>query len=108
VKQLFHNIGSLTCSSVSSFGNGIVVPVGIEAGGRDVRSFGRTSFDLATAVAMRRNDAAFLSAFDRFVDAYVAECRTGIGSIGSNCICRIRPSLPTHALLALLLYKARQ
>jgi hypothetical protein len=88
---ILHNIGSLSCSAISSFGNGIIIPVGIETGGRDVRSFAELPFDLAVYIAQHRSNTDFLFSYDHFVDEYVAECRIGFGYIDSDCVCMNTP-----------------
>ena len=88
---ILHNIGSLSCSSISSFGNGIIISVGIETGGRDVRSFAELPFDLAAYIALHRSNTDFLFAYDHFIDAYVERCRIGFGYIGSGCVCMHTP-----------------
>jgi hypothetical protein len=88
-----HNVGALICSRNTVFGNGTVISVGIESGGRDVRSFAELSFELAAAVALQRSNIAFLSAYNTCVDAYVSTCRSTTGIIGSNSVCMNTPSI---------------
>ncbi|GMF26697.1 unnamed protein product [Phytophthora lilii] len=58
--------------------NGRVLHVGVETGGRHVRVVADLPFSLAAAVATRRGNAAFLKAYDNFVDQYVDRVKTSV------------------------------
>ncbi|KAL4092889.1 hypothetical protein PRIC1_011879 [Phytophthora ramorum] len=56
-------------------GNGNLLHVGVETGGRDLRIVADLPFSLAAQVATRRGDAQFLTLYDAFVNKYVAEIK---------------------------------
>jgi hypothetical protein len=90
---VIHNVGALICSRDAVFGNGTVISVGIESGGREVRFFAELSFELATTVALQRRNTAFLSAYNTCIDTYVSTCRSTVGIVGSNSVCMNTPSI---------------
>ncbi len=80
------NTGSIISSEDTSFGNGIEISVGIETGGREVRSFAELTLPLAIAVAMERYDVEFLKEYELFVQEYLEKCRLPFTVIQNNAI----------------------
>lgn len=83
-KALVYNIGGLTCSPGSLFGNGREIIIGIETGGREVLSFAEMTIPIAEAVSCRRGDASFLSAYSKFIHRYSGFCAIGSGVVESG------------------------
>ena len=83
---LVHNVGSLSCSRSTSFGNGREIIVGIETGGREVLSFAEMTIPLAIEVCSRRNDASFLSAYKNFIQRYTSSCEIDSGVVESGSV----------------------
>ncbi len=71
--------GVVTCSPEgTSFGNGLSMPLGVEAGGRDTLAFAELSPALAAEVACRRDDRAFQAAYAEGVQRYAAAARSAL------------------------------
>jgi hypothetical protein len=76
------NIGTLSCSSSATFGNGREIVIGIETGGREVLSFADMTIAIAEAVAARRVSPR---EYRSFIDAYTDRVRIGYGIVESGC-----------------------
>lgn len=59
------NCGTLTCASQTSFGNGTVLPLGPEVGGREVPVYAEIDVEVAATVAFSRHLADFLREYQR-------------------------------------------
>ncbi len=82
------NNGSVSAAGSCVFGNGISIPVGNETGGREVLSFAELTVALAEAVAVRRSDKKFLSAYGEFIKQYITRCTLSSGYIGKKAVIR--------------------
>ena len=76
----------VTCAGQTGFGCGTELPLGIETGGRDVRSYGEITVGIASELATRRGDAALIEEFDRLIDEYLNRIRTGWTVIAPGAI----------------------
>eukprot|EP00298_Acanthocystis_sp_HF-20_P012946 c20134_g1_i1.p1 GENE.c20134_g1_i1~~c20134_g1_i1.p1 ORF type:complete len:653 (+),score=252.01 c20134_g1_i1:27-1985(+) len=70
---LVMNCGMVTSSNPTKikFGNGISIPVGCEAGGREVTCYATMSLEIATAVSCNRDHTSSIASFNEFVKKYV-------------------------------------
>jgi hypothetical protein len=82
------SVGELACSGTTAFGNGTVVPVGIETGGRDIPVYAELTVPVAREVALRRGDRSFLGEYARFVKQNTRGCSLPFGVVGAGCIVR--------------------
>jgi|WetSurMetagenome_2_1015567.scaffolds.fasta_scaffold00046_9 hypothetical protein len=82
------SVGEFSCSGAATFGNGTVAPVGIETGGRDIPLFSELTVGLASEVALRRGDRAFLAEYARFVKDYRRRGVLGFGYAGAGSVLR--------------------
>ncbi|HDP79809.1 MAG TPA: DUF4954 family protein, partial [Spirochaetes bacterium] len=80
--------GSISAAGSCAFGNGISIPVGNETGGREILSFAELTVALAEAVAVRRSDKKFLSAYGEFITRYITGCTLSSGYIGKKAVIR--------------------
>lgn len=70
----------------ATFGNGVEIAVGVETGGREVRSYAELSIPVAECIAKRRDDKGLLADYDALVDDYVSRVRREHGYIGPGAI----------------------
>jgi len=82
------NVGALTAGVGAAFGNGVEISVGIETGGREVLSFAELTMELASTVAMKRDDREFLEWYAAFVRRYMEECRLPFGIVEPGAVIR--------------------
>ena len=85
-KTFVYNVGGLTCSRNTSFGNGREIIIGIETGGREVLSFAEMTLPIAEAVSCRRNNVSFLSAYNKFIRHYSDSCAIGSGVVENGSV----------------------
>src|SRR5262249_30639936 len=85
--------GTVTCEAPTSFGNGILVPVGVEGGGREVPVYAEMDVDSAATVARSRADHDFLRHFAEAVAHYAAQVSSTRGVIGPGAVIRNTPTL---------------
>ncbi|HEX7511039.1 MAG TPA: DUF4954 family protein [Chitinivibrionales bacterium] len=86
-------VGSLASVKGARFGNGKLLRLGIETGGREVLSFAEMTLELAQAAALRRNDAQFLRRYQRDVEAYCIRCMSDVGIVETDCLIRNTPTI---------------
>jgi hypothetical protein len=79
---------TLSCTRLSSFGNGTVLPVGIETGGREITAFADLTIPIAQAVAFGRNRPYFQNSFSAFLRNYIAKCTFDVGVLGAHGVIR--------------------
>jgi carbonic anhydrase/acetyltransferase-like protein (isoleucine patch superfamily) len=77
--------GSLSCTGETAFGNGNMLSIGIETGGRELLSFAEISMDIAEAVCTRTNDVILSAYYKKFIQEYSARCKLDKGIIESGC-----------------------
>jgi len=85
---LVFDTGGLVASPQCVFGNGREIAIGIETGGREVLSYAEITIPVASAVATRRGDGAFLEAYAEFVRSYVDACSAPFGVIERGGVIR--------------------
>ena len=77
--------GVVSCSAAgTSFGNGLVLPCGVEIGGRDVSCYAEMPFAHAVAAATQRTDAAALAAYAAACAAYARRATSGLVVVGAG------------------------
>jgi hypothetical protein len=76
------NCGTITCEPQTTFGNGTVLPLGPEIGGRDVGVYAEIDVEVAAAVALSRHLPDFLQEYQRAVADYTAQACSPRGIIG--------------------------
>ncbi|CAH0475254.1 unnamed protein product [Peronospora belbahrii] len=80
----------MKCGSVigpdtgEAFANGVVLHLGVETGGRDLRMVADLPFALGAAVITQRQDIDLLKAYETFVDEYVAKVESPMAIVASN------------------------
>ncbi len=80
--------GALSASAECVFGNGREIAIGIETGGREVLSYAEITIPVATAVATRRSDQAFLEEYAAFVKSYIDSCSAPFGVVSRGGVIR--------------------
>jgi len=68
---LLLNNGIITSEETPAYGNGIEISVGIETGGREVKSFAELAIDEATVIATNRDKKDILERYEKFVAEYI-------------------------------------
>jgi hypothetical protein len=76
--------GTVAVTGETSFGNGALLSLGIETGGRDVLSFAEMTIGHAALAAARRGEAAFLSAWEERAKKYAAGAVSTVGAVGAG------------------------
>ncbi|KAG2520954.1 hypothetical protein JM16_006513 [Phytophthora kernoviae] len=78
--------GSVVCAQETEtvFGNGRVLHVGVETGGRNLRVVADLPFSLGAEVATKRGDLKFLETYDAIVDEYVAKIKAPMAIVAQN------------------------
>lgn len=85
------NCGSVICSGTTTFGNGIELPVAIETGGREVKTYAEITLDVAAEVAASRGDGDKLAGYDRLIMDYSQRAGGEFGMIGELAVVRNTP-----------------
>jgi hypothetical protein len=80
-RAVLYNIGTLSCSPLSTFGNGREIVIGNETGGREVLSFADMTMPIAQEAAMHRD---VIETYRQFIAAYLERVRVGFGTIGAG------------------------
>lgn len=85
--------GSITCEGETAFGNGGQIPLGIEAGGREVPVYAEIDVESAAAVARSRAQLGFLQRYQEAIEEYIARVRSPRGIIGTAARVRTVPRI---------------
>ncbi len=70
------------------FGNGQIISVGLETGGRNIVNFAELPFELAVAIAMNRSNREFLTACEELAAQYREKASFGKGVVLAGAIVR--------------------
>lgn len=81
---LIENVGSISMSGESTFGNGVEVSVLNETGGREVPIYDCLSAHVAYIIAMYRHDKKLVSKLRALIEEYVAAKRSDKGYIAPH------------------------
>jgi len=86
VKQggLLFNCGSVVCTGETAFGNDIALPLAIETGGREVRTYAGITVEVAAEVASSRGDEQKIADYNRLVEDYTGRATGAFGVIGER------------------------
>ena len=71
---IVYECGSLVCTGQSNFGNGNLISIGIETGGREIAAYAELTIEVASAVALSRYNSEQLNMYDEFVKQYSEQC----------------------------------
>ncbi len=83
-KVVIKNCGKIHTEGISSFGNGTLVSVLNETGGRSVKIWDRLSAHEAYIIALYRHRSKAINIIEKMVDDYAALQSSGNGTIGYN------------------------
>lgn len=78
------NTNLIVVDGVSTFGNGVKVPVMNEGGGREIPIYDKLSAHLAYILTLYRHNAVLIDRIQSMIDHYVDGVSSSMGSIGSN------------------------
>jgi len=81
---IIENTNLIVCDGESTFGNGVMVPVMNEGGGRDIPIFYRLSAPLAYMLTLYRHEKEFVSRMEELIREYAESRRSTMGRIESN------------------------
>ena len=84
-KSIIRNIGELSVTSKSSFGNGTEVAVLNETGGREVKIFDQLSAQNAYFQAFYRHRPILISRLKEMIERYTESVSSETGTVGTNC-----------------------
>lgn len=88
---LVFDCGTVSCGEATTFGNGTVLSVGLETGGRDVAVFAEIDLEAATAVARSAGRPEVLRPYNAAVAEYAAAARSARGIVGPAAVVRDTP-----------------
>ncbi|HPI15217.1 MAG TPA: DUF4954 family protein [Spirochaetota bacterium] len=77
-------VGELSSSNSPAFGNGRLITVGNETGGRDIASCAELTLPVAVAMLKNRGDAELKRRYSDFISSYTAGCSLGYGVVDSG------------------------
>lgn len=80
------NVDVILTDGVSSFGNGVDVPVLNETGGREVMIFDGLSAQLAYVMALYRHRPMMIESVRQMIAKYVSSVTSSVGRIGDNVV----------------------
>ena len=78
------NVNLIMVDGVSTFGNGVRVPVMNEGGGREIPIFNQLSAPLAYILTLYRHRNALIQQLQNLIDAYADGLKSEKGQIGDN------------------------
>jgi len=78
------NVNAVLVDGVSSFGNGVRVPVMNEGGGREIPIFDHLSAHLAYILTLYRHRGKMVSMVEKMIDDYAASLASEMGEIGED------------------------
>jgi len=78
------NVNAILVDGVSTFGNGVRVPVMNEGGGREIPIFDELSAHLAYILTLYRHRKEMVRVVDEMVDEYAQSVASDMGEIGEN------------------------
>ncbi|MBI4335530.1 MAG: DUF4954 family protein [Candidatus Omnitrophica bacterium] len=80
------NCGVVSAKDGLVFGNGSELPIAIETGGREVKSYAEITVDAAAKVAASRADKEFLKDYSEAVDKYIGKIKSDKGIIAQGAV----------------------
>jgi len=78
------NVNAILVDGVSTFGNGVRVPVMNEGGGREIPIFNELSASLAYILTLYRHRPQMIANLEHLIDEYSKQQESSIGEIGEN------------------------
>jgi len=75
------NCGVISAKKENTFGNGSELPIAIETGGREVKTYAEITVEVASKVATSRADKKFLEEYSNSVDKYIEQIKQDKGII---------------------------
>ena len=85
-RAIVFNCGSVICTGKTAFGNGIELPIAIETGGREVKTFAEITVEVAADIASSRDEKEKISEYNRLVDEYTERVSSEYGVIGERAV----------------------
>lgn len=86
-------VGILAAGPKTAFGNGIEIPIAIEAGGREVGLYAELTVEGAWVLARSRGDKALLKRYSEGLEAYRELVTADFGVVESGAVIRNTPTL---------------
>lgn len=78
------NVNLIVTDEASTFGNGVMVPVMNEGGGREIPIYDFLSSHLAYMLTLYRHEKEMILAIERMISEYAELRRSDMGTIGNN------------------------
>jgi hypothetical protein len=91
--SILFNCGTVTCKEKASFGNGRELPIAIETGGREVKTFADITVDIAATVATSRIEKQFLQKYESLVEQFVKKVTSNRGIIEEGAVIMNTPEV---------------
>jgi hypothetical protein len=85
--------GQVVCDDPTSFGNGDVLPLGVETGGREVAAYAEIDVSVASHIARERGDRQLQQDYARLVSEYAKRAVSERGIIGPGAVLRNTPEI---------------
>jgi hypothetical protein len=78
---VLYNTGTIACGGSTSFGNGTIITIGMETGGRKICAYADLTIPAAAAIVSSLENA---EAFRTSIGSYLTQCETPYGIIGGE------------------------
>jgi NDP-sugar pyrophosphorylase family protein len=85
--------GTVTCEGGTKFGNGSVLPLGIQSGGREVAIYAEIDLKTAAAAACSRSEPGLLDQYSKAVTEYAAQVFSRRGIVERRAVIRSTPTV---------------
>ncbi|MCX5715588.1 MAG: DUF4954 family protein [Candidatus Omnitrophica bacterium] len=78
---ILFNCGIISAGKENTFGNGAELPIAIETGGREVKTYAEITIEVAAKIASSRADKELLKSYSDAADKYIAQIKRAKGII---------------------------
>lgn len=78
---VLYNTGTIACGGSTSFGNGTIITIGMETGGREICAYADLTIPAAAAIVSSLEN---VEAFRTSIGSYLTQCETPYGIIGGG------------------------
>ena len=78
------NVNAILVDGMTTFGNGVRVPVMNEGGGREIPIFNELTASLAYVLTLYRHRPKMIANLEKRIDEYAAKQASSVGTIGEN------------------------
>lgn len=92
-RAVLFNLGVISTEKAATFANGIELPLAIETGGREVKTYAEITVEVAEKLARSRGDKKLLSEYERLIKEYLAKVTSDKGIISEGAVVKNTPKV---------------